>query len=273
MSECRPRKTPLDQGMSLYRRSEGEDEAVEVPYRQAVGALLYLTRVTRPDIAFTVNQVAAHASSPSRSHWNAVKNIMRYIEGTRSMGLIYRRSESAVPVRLYTDGDWANNEEDRRSVSGTLVQVFGNAVPWQTKRQRLVSKSSTIAEYIAADDGVEEALWTRLLLQNLMKTQNLPAIPAILDNKSTIKRLTNGKSSEAQKSVDCRFFSIRDAVSSGDLQLEYCPTAVMLAGGLTKALGTTRFRELRTAIGIHEVSTSRHDIKPSAGGEVLRLPA
>ncbi|KAE9052152.1 Retrovirus-related Pol polyprotein from transposon TNT 1-94 [Phytophthora rubi] len=193
MDDCRPRKTPLDQGTILYKRAHDEEEDQEDPYRQAVGALLYLARVTRPDIAFAVNQVAAHASSPAKSHWTAVKNILRYIEGTKNMGLIYRRNESAVPVRVYTDADWVNNEEDRRSVSGVLVQVFGNSVSWQTKRQRLVSKSSTIAEYIAADDGVEEALWTRMLLQILMKTQALDAIPAMIDNKSTIQRLLNGK--------------------------------------------------------------------------------
>ncbi|KAG3099265.1 hypothetical protein PI125_g15066 [Phytophthora idaei] len=105
ISECRPRKTPLDQGTILYSRSQDEDEVIYVPYRQAVGALLYLARVTRPDIAFTVNQVTAHASNPSKIHWDSVKNILRYIEGARHFGLIYKRDESAVPVKLYTDAD------------------------------------------------------------------------------------------------------------------------------------------------------------------------
>ncbi|GMF27324.1 unnamed protein product [Phytophthora lilii] len=73
------------------------------------------------------------------------------------MGLVYRRTSTEPHVRVFTDADWANNEQDRRSISGTVVQVFGCAVSWQTKRQRIVSKSSTSAEYIAADDGVEEA--------------------------------------------------------------------------------------------------------------------
>ncbi|GMF50273.1 unnamed protein product [Phytophthora fragariaefolia] len=178
------------------------------------------------------------------------------------MGLVYRRNVEAVPVRVYTDADWANNEEDRKSVSGVLVQVFGCPVSWQTKRERIVSKSSTIAEYLAADDGVEEAVWTKMQVERLMKSQDGPAIPAMMDNKSTIKRLTNGKSSDAQKTVDCRFFSIREAVTSGLLQLIYCPTTEMLADGLTKALGTTRFHELRAAIGIQLIPSS-------AGGEVL----
>lgn len=135
---------------------------------------------------------------------------------------------------------------------------------WQTKRQRVVSKSSTIAEYIAADDGVEEARWTMMLVQRLMKLNRTIPIPAMIDNKSTIKRLTNGKNSEAQKTVDCKFFAIRDAVNAGELTLQYCPTNLMLADGLTKALPTVRFRELRSMLG----ATSSL-LASSAGGEVL----
>ncbi|GMF37221.1 unnamed protein product [Phytophthora fragariaefolia] len=159
MDECRPQKTPLDKGAILYNRAEADDAADQVTYRQAVGALLYLARVTRPDIAFAVNQGAAHALNPSQGHWIAVKNILRYVEGTKEWSLVYRRNATAPP-----DADWANNEQHRKSISSVLVQVFGCSVSWQTKRQRIVSESSTIAEYIAADDGVEEAHWVHLLL-------------------------------------------------------------------------------------------------------------
>ncbi|KAG2762556.1 hypothetical protein PC116_g23559 [Phytophthora cactorum] len=95
----------------------------------------------------------------------------------------------------------------------------------------------------------------------------MPTIPEMLDNKSTIKRLTNGKNSEMQKSVDYRFFPISDAVNSGDLHLTYCSTTIMLADFLTKALGMTRLRELRSAIGVEELAKGIHS---SAGREVLK---
>ncbi|KAE9052488.1 hypothetical protein PR001_g466 [Phytophthora rubi] len=64
MEDRSPRKTPIDKGVILYRRSPDEESAGDVPHRQAVGALLYLARVTRPDIAY----VAAHAADPSKEH-------------------------------------------------------------------------------------------------------------------------------------------------------------------------------------------------------------
>lgn len=96
----------MDKGAILYKRTADEEAAGDVPYKQAVGALLYLARVTRPDISYAVNQVAAHASDPSKEHWNAVKNILRYVETTKDIGLTYRRNPSEPHVRVYTDADW-----------------------------------------------------------------------------------------------------------------------------------------------------------------------
>ncbi|GMF16136.1 unnamed protein product [Phytophthora fragariaefolia] len=85
------------------------------------------------------------------------------------MGLVYKHDPKSTPVQVYTDADSDNNDEDRKSVSGCLIQVHGCTVSWQTKRQRIVSKLSTIAEYIAADGGVEEVQWTKMHMNKLLK--------------------------------------------------------------------------------------------------------
>jgi hypothetical protein len=78
MGTVRATKIPMVASTRLEPRQDPiELEEVEVmqavPYREAVGALLYLSRVTRPDIAFAVNQLARHVSCPRREHWDAVK--------------------------------------------------------------------------------------------------------------------------------------------------------------------------------------------------------
>ncbi|KAE8985413.1 hypothetical protein PR002_g22645 [Phytophthora rubi] len=159
MDNCRPGETAMDQSVVLYPGDSEEELATRVPYKQAVGAPLYLSRVTRPDIAFAVNQVAAHAARPTVTHWHAVKKIVRYVWGTRSMALVYQRDVHAPRIKVYTDADWANNILDRKSISDVLPQVHGCTVHWSCKRQTVVAKSSTAAEFISCSMGVEEVIW------------------------------------------------------------------------------------------------------------------
>lgn len=59
----------------------------KVSYRQAVGALLYLSRVSRPNISFAFQQIARHCESPRRSHWAAAKKVVCYLLQTRDLAL------------------------------------------------------------------------------------------------------------------------------------------------------------------------------------------
>lgn len=111
----------LNTSTSLIFGEESDVLADHVPYRTAVGALLYLSRVSQPVLAFAVNQVAAQASKPRVAHWLAAEQILRYVAETKGMTLTYRCSETAEPVGLFTDADCANNSEYRNSISGVVV--------------------------------------------------------------------------------------------------------------------------------------------------------
>ena len=62
----------------------------KVPYREAVGSLLYLATTTRPDIAFAVGQVSQFCQNPGYGHWNAVKRIILYLSGTPNHELQFK---------------------------------------------------------------------------------------------------------------------------------------------------------------------------------------
>ncbi|OWZ02877.1 hypothetical protein PHMEG_00025488 [Phytophthora megakarya] len=233
-----------------------------MPYRQAVGALPYLSRVTRSDIAFAVNQAAGQSNKPSARHWHAVKRILRYVSTTTSMGLVFRRSVDAPHACLYTDADWTNDVTDRKSVSGELLQVYGCNVHGSCRRQDVVAKSSTTAEYVAADMSLENLRWLIALILELNGAK-LTKVPMFIDNKSTIHIIENEKISKAQKSIGIAFHSIKDALHKGDIKLEYYPTTWMLADGFTKALGNNMFQQLRDAIGLVPL-----DSDPASRGSV-----
>ena len=82
-----------------------EDTCVDQQlYQSAVGSLLYLSIVTRPDITYAVSNVAKFCAKPMKQHWVAVKRIFRYLKGTQKYGLLYSKNDSNCVG--FSDADW-----------------------------------------------------------------------------------------------------------------------------------------------------------------------
>ncbi|XP_031333882.1 secreted RxLR effector protein 161-like [Photinus pyralis] len=146
-----------------------EDEAEKmsrVPYQEAVGSLLFAAQVSRPDISFAVNNVSRYTRNPGLTHWTATKRIMRYLRGTIQYKLEFDGQRSSQVIG-YADSDWANNVDDRRSITGYAFLKNGTAISWGTKRQSTVSLSTTESEYMAMSMATQEALWLRNLSAEL----------------------------------------------------------------------------------------------------------
>ena len=92
------------------------------PYKHAVGALLYLSLSTRPDISFAVGQVAKYSQNPDSTHWDAVTQIFAYLNGTKDLGIWIGGSEKGILG--YSDADFAGDINDRSSTSGTIFFFF-----------------------------------------------------------------------------------------------------------------------------------------------------
>jgi len=145
MQLCKPVKTPLNTTEKLSVTS-GTRLGVEdsTRYRSIVGALQYLT-LTRPDLSFSVNKVCQFLHSPTTIHWEAVKRILRYVQGTIGLGLKIRKSNSMF-VSAFSDADWAGCPDDRRSTGGFAVFLGCNLVSWCARKRPIVLRSSTEAE-------------------------------------------------------------------------------------------------------------------------------
>lgn len=112
IQDCRPSDFPMEQNLRLMK----EDETLEVDeskYRRLVGRLLYLT-VTRPDIAFNVNQLSQYISKPRQSHMDADIRVLRYLKTTAGQGL-FLSSERDMTLTAYCDASWLSCHSTRRS--------------------------------------------------------------------------------------------------------------------------------------------------------------
>jgi len=118
MANCKLASTLVDTKSKLSMH-DGEPATDGTFYRSITGALQYLT-LTRPDIAYAVNQACLHMHSPTDAHWNLVKRILRYLWGTIDHGITISAS-SSTELKAYSDADWVGCPGTQRSTSGYCV--------------------------------------------------------------------------------------------------------------------------------------------------------
>ena len=157
-------------------------------YRRTVGALQYLT-LTRLDISFVVNKVCQFMSSPSNTHWFAVKRILCYLKGATSYGLSTQPS-SSLNIQAYTDVDWTSYPDDKRSTNGYCIFIRPNLVSWSFTKQKVVSRSSAESEYHGIAIVASEITWIQSLLTELCLSPSAPLLMRC-DNQSAAHFATN----------------------------------------------------------------------------------
>ena len=109
MKNCNPVSTPMEPVAKLSKYDEGERVDAN-RYRNLVGSLRYLT-CTRPDLLLSVGIISWFMDEPIYSHWKVLKRILRYVQGTLSLGLFYSRTEDYKLVG-YSDSDWCGDIDD-----------------------------------------------------------------------------------------------------------------------------------------------------------------
>uniref|UniRef100_A0AAV1U9U7 Integrase catalytic domain-containing protein n=1 Tax=Peronospora matthiolae TaxID=2874970 RepID=A0AAV1U9U7_9STRA len=253
MDECKATASPVDLNTRLVASSESAK--IDVPFREAVGALMHLTTATRPDIAYAVGYVSRFMENPQQEHWTAVKRNFRYFQGTKSHELRFQPSDK-IDFRGYSDADWAGDHADRKSTSGYTFMLMGAPVSWGSKKQSSVSLSTSEAEYIALSLAIQEGKWVHRLLCEILAAANEPGPDLVIreDNQSCIKTTKNPVNHGRAKHIDIKYHHIHDEVKRGEVQLEYCETSVMMADIMTKGLSGPRHKDLTTALGIRASS-------------------
>lgn len=118
MNEAKGISIPVAPHVTLELATDDNVNKLKVPFREAVGSLLFLAIVTRPDIAFAVNSVSRFLNNYNDNHWQALKRIIRYVIDTISLGIVHRKIENKIYLVGYSDSDYASDITTRRSTSG-----------------------------------------------------------------------------------------------------------------------------------------------------------
>jgi hypothetical protein len=123
-----PAYNPMEERLKLSRDSTAK-EVDATQYWRIMGSIRYLIH-TRPDLAFAVGYVSRFMQRPTTEHQQAVKRILRYVEGTTDYGLHYPRCPGAENFIGYSDSDLTGDIDTSKSTSGTLFFLEKCLIIW-----------------------------------------------------------------------------------------------------------------------------------------------
>lgn len=212
------------------------------PYREAIGSLLSLATISRPDISFAVNYLSRFSNKPMASHWKMLKHMFRYLKGTIHHGIFFNRDTKLI---AYTDSDYGGDTLTGHSTSGILI-IRGGPIVWYTKKQRLVATSTAEAEYRAAVSSIDDICWIRRLGNKLGILNPDKPTELNVDNQSAIHMLLNtheGKITKGKKHIDIPRKFIQQHIGT-TVTLKHVRSSEQLADILTKPLSRKIFEKL-----------------------------
>ena len=257
---ARPVATPMEQHHKL-----GLDKSpflVDVEkYIRLVGRLIYLS-IMRPDISYSVHILSQFMKTPREVQWDAALRVVKYLKGTPGQGIMLS-SKSDLSLSVYCDADWSACPLTRRSLSAYVTLVGDSPVSWKTKKQGVVSHSSTESEYRSMAQATREVKWLRRLLDDLGAKQLKPS-KMYYDSKSAIYIAANPVFHERTKHIESDCHQVRDAIQDGLLETVHVRTTEQVADVLTKALGKAQFEALLFKLGVRNFNIP--NLRGSIGG-------
>ena len=239
-------------------------EMAKFPYRNAIGSLSYAAVCTRPDISYAVSKLAQYCENPGIDHWKAIKQILRYLRETTTIGLEFNFSgDTSMTLRGYSDSDWASCIDTRRSTTGYVFMFNTSPISWNTKRQDTVAMSSTEAEYMALAASAQEAIFLKMITKDLnirkmcvqietepKEHEQFPdtvreCTEILSDSTGAIQLAQNPTQHSRTKHIDIKHHFIRERIETGDLGVYHVPGRENPADMMTKALDWTLFTKHR----------------------------
>ena len=241
--------TPVESGQVLSKEGVGDDVDPRL-YRELVGSLMYLSTISRPDLAFAVNHVARFMQTPKQSHFSAAVKILGYLSTTVSHGITYDGSLK-FKIDGYCDSDYAMDPDTRWSTTGYVFLASGAPIVWSSQRQHLVCSSTCQAEYVALASAGKESEWLRQV-KKIVRTKKSDLVTAIYcDNQSAIALAENNSSNKRTKHFEVRFHFIRELLERKRVNVEYISTDQQAADIFTKGLPRVRFKEILKLINVN----------------------
>ena len=222
--------------------------AEKTKYCEMIGYLMYATVMTHPDIVFAVSTLSQYLDAPQTTHLQAVTRVFHYLSDMKELKLVLGGPHSTIAG--YSNVDWAS-QIHHHSISGFVFFVSIGAISWSSKKQPIITLSSTEAEYVTLTHSSKDIIWIHKLLTELSSVF-LFTVPTTLfcDNQGAVTLSKDSKFHSHTKHIDVHFHFICQTVSHGHIVLSDCSTNDMITDIFTKALSYFKFERFCTLLGV-----------------------
>lgn len=243
LQDCNTAETPM---LPLANHNISQkDHPKQYDYKAVIGALLYLSNATRPDVAFAVSYLARYQASPEPIHFKLMTRIFRYLKNTLKYGLKYvTKPNTKLKIDAYADADFSLSEIKRRSTTGYIIRVMDVPFAWKSSLQNKTAGSTTEAELHAVNTAIKDVLYIMRLCEEIFEPLTLP-ITIYEDNTSTIRNCTPHVSKNRLRYLEREQFEAAENVERGYVSIQSVKSDEQLADLLTKPLQDTKFKQFR----------------------------
>ena len=239
-----PINTPFEPNQVLTSCAGDAEQMADVSeYRSIVGMLMFCVTMTQPQCAFHVKELSRHLSAPTSTHMKAAKRVARHLYHHRNLGIVFNRS--ADGLLGFSDSNFCNCVDTRRSTGGYVFTLYGGPISWCSKLQGSISHSTAEAEIRALNACALEAKWIRRMVSDVTGNLDFQTVPTPLhcDNRAAEMWTRNPHHHARQKHIDRSDLSIRELVNEfKTVTVRLIPTRQQLADCFTKSLTLPTFK-------------------------------
>ncbi|WPJ67452.1 hypothetical protein SMAC4_14172 [Sordaria macrospora] len=251
--DLHPTKTPWPPDFKIH--GGGEVSGQQKAYIKSTGSLNYLSTGTRPDITFTVSKLCEGNAKPTDRHLTVMKHLYRYLTGHSDLGIVLggRFSPTAgrldLQFRAYADASFADNIPDRKSTAGHVVFLTCGPIHWKSKKQSLVTTSTTEAEFVNLVPTAKSLEWIGSMLKDLGLGVNTNQI-LYTDSENARNRVLNVNVPARNRYIDIRYKWLIQQAEMKTINVIHLAGEDMPADGLTKALKADKHAKFVKLIGL-----------------------
>ena len=269
MDVCKIKKTALEPGVDINVDDcpKNGEPPLKEEYRQVLGRISYMMTSCRPDLAHAVSQLSRVQANPGRIHWRQLMHVCRYLRGTRTHGVSFRRmdgtNEEKHVVTSYADAAWADIRggigdknaatQARHSSLGYILFMNGGPITWKSKVSCSIALSSAEAELFASVHCAKEIAHIRRLCKLLGIEQLEPT--TMYDDSTAAIAINNSDATTARlRHIEIKWFFVRQLREQGLVRMKKIHTDENVSDHLTKALAAPKFCKFRDMMVSAEIA-------------------